>query len=87
MSICSCFSTVHNPASASDRYKAVEELGRVLKPGGTMLIFDLGGYVRHFKNHVKEKMKWEDAEMTWAGIGTNFGAWPTYLLRATKPLK
>ncbi|CAO1633207.1 unnamed protein product [Parajaminaea phylloscopi] len=77
---------LHNPKTQDDRYKAVTELARVLKPGGTLLIFDLGGYVRHFRNHVKDTLKWPDAKMTWAGMGTNFGAWPTYVLRAKKPL-
>ncbi|CAO1639560.1 unnamed protein product [Sympodiomycopsis kandeliae] len=77
---------LHNPTSENDRHKALEELARVLKPGATLLVFDLCGYVRHFKNHMRERMKWQDVEMTWTGIGTTFGSWPTYLLRATKPL-
>lgn len=43
---------------------AVKELARVLKPGGTLLVFDLGGYVRRFKNYAVEELKWQDAEMT-----------------------
>jgi len=77
---------VHNPSSADDRRKAVEELARVVKPGGVMVVLDLAGFsLTRLYAKTLTKMGWKDVKCEFAGMGVMFGIWYCNIVTAQKP--
>ncbi|KAK6004788.1 hypothetical protein QM012_008650 [Aureobasidium pullulans] len=75
--------SLHNVSSTS-RKTAIREACRVCKPGGTIVILDLLGYVADYEAEIKDQ-GWIEVERRFAGFGVVFGSWPTQVLRAIKP--
>lgn len=76
--------SLHNADKAS-REKAILEAARVLRPGGYLVILELGGYVAQYKG-VLESAGWTDITTEFGGLQVMFGAWPCQILRARKPV-
>lgn len=76
--------SLHNVALA-DRNAAIREACRVCKPGGTIVILDLLGYVTQYESEMK-RQGWTRVEKRFAGLGVVFGSWPTQVLHAIKPI-
>jgi arsenite methyltransferase len=73
--------TIHNISGSSERETAIREIARVLKPGGRLVIADIG-HTRAYQK-VLQGLGWEDTHLS----GRNFLIFvtPTRVLRATKP--
>lgn len=76
--------SLHNVDKASRR-SAMKEIDRICKPGGTVLILDLTGYVSGYHTEL-ERAGWT-CFRAFGGLGVVFGSWPTQILKATKPDK
>lgn len=78
-------SAVHNPPT-EDRRKAVVELGRVLQPGGYLVILDLAGsrMSRMYAKTLRD-LGWKDVKCEFAGMGCVFGVWHCDVVTARKP--
>lgn len=74
---------IHN-VSKDGRAKAIEEMARVCKPGGKIIILELAGYVGDYKD-VLVRLGWKNVKCEMAGLGATFGFWPCQTLTATKP--
>ncbi|BAL89727.1 putative methyltransferase [Actinoplanes missouriensis 431] len=76
---------VHNLKASEDRDRAVDEAVRVLRPGGRLLIADLGG-TRQYEQRLRHLGM---AEVSRRGLGWRLwwsGPWlPTHLVSARKP--
>lgn len=77
--------SLHN-VSLAGRNAAIREACRVCKPGGTILILDLLGYVAQYESEIK-RQGWTKVTKRFAGLGVVFGSWPTQVLHAIKPVK
>lgn len=78
--------TVHNPPDKEDRKKAIEELARVLKPGGTLLLLDLSGSATtKLYETTLRGLGWHDVKRSFAGMGVAFGLWYCETIIACKP--
>lgn len=75
--------SLHNVPLAG-RKTAIREACRVCRPGGTILVLDLLGYVEDYETEMKSQ-GWTNVKRKFAGLGVVFGSWPTQILRATKP--
>lgn len=75
---------IHN-VNVEGRNLAIEELARVCKPGGTVLIVDLMGYPKEYVEGLKE-LGWHDIRYEFAGVGCMYGLWPCQIVRGSKPL-
>ncbi|MCO5590259.1 hypothetical protein L7F22_044228 [Adiantum nelumboides] len=77
---------LHNPNQKSDRIKAVQELARVTKPGGVLVILDLSGpYTTKLYEKTIKELGWEDVKLEFSGFGTCFGLWYCHTITARKP--
>ncbi|KAJ5620592.1 hypothetical protein N7510_004576 [Penicillium lagena] len=83
MSLITASLSIHNADQAS-RDKAIHEAARVLRPGGFLVILELGGYVAQYRR-VLESDGWSEIETEFGGMQVMFGAWPCQILKARKP--
>ncbi|KAJ5832212.1 hypothetical protein N7474_000523 [Penicillium riverlandense] len=83
MSLITASLSIHNADKAS-REQAMHEAARVLRPGGFLVILELGGYIAQYRK-VLESAGWSEIETSWAGLQVMFGAWPCQILKARKP--
>lgn len=74
---------IHN-AERAGRRRALEEMARVCKPGGTVILVDLYGYVGQHRV-VLEELGWTDVDVSLLGWKMMFGVLPCQMLVATKP--
>jgi ubiquinone/menaquinone biosynthesis C-methylase UbiE len=74
---------IHN-VNSDGRKKAVEQLARVCRPGGQVLVLDLMGSVKTYQDTLLS-LGWKDVSYEFGGVGVMFGAWPCQVLKATKP--
>lgn len=77
---------LHNPTQKSDRIKAVQELARVTKSGGYLVILDLSGSstTKLYENTLKD-LGWKDVKLEFSGLGSCFGLWYCHTITARKP--
>jgi SAM-dependent methyltransferase len=75
---------IHN-VDAKGRNHAIEELVRVCRPGGRVLLVDLMGYPKEYADNLTA-LGWTDVSYGFAGVGSMFGMWPCQVVRANKPL-
>lgn len=74
---------IHN-VEQHGRERAIEELARVCKSCGSVVIVDLMGYPKEYVETLR-KLEWKQVTCEFAGIGSMFGMWPCQVVRATKP--
>lgn len=84
MSLITASLSIHNADKAS-REKAIHEAARVLRPGGILVILELGGYMAEYRK-VLESDGWSQIETDFAGVQMMFGPWPCQILKARKPV-
>ncbi|KAJ6779766.1 hypothetical protein PWT90_10153 [Aphanocladium album] len=74
---------IHNAKREGRRF-AVQEMARVCKPGGKIILVDLFGYFGDHKAVLREQ-GWTDVDVSLVGWKMMFGTLPCQVLVATKP--
>jgi SAM-dependent methyltransferase len=74
---------LHN-VDVQGRQRAIEELARVCKSGGKVVVVDLMGHPTGYVETLTS-LGWKDVSCEFAGVGSMFGMWPCQVIRATKP--
>ena len=75
---------IHN-VGVKGRKQAIQELARICKPGGKVLLVDLMGYPKEYAANLTA-LGWTQVSYGFTGIGSMFGMWPCQIVRANKPL-